>query len=71
VRRFRCRIDRRRFKTCRSPKAYRVGTGRHVFRVRAIGLTGFTGPVTKHAFRVYSRRQWPVGEPPPGFARNH
>jgi hypothetical protein len=67
VRRFRCRMDRRRMRTCRSPKAFRVGPGRHVFRVRAIGLTGHAGPVTKHAFRVYTRRRWPVGTPPPGF----
>jgi hypothetical protein len=66
VLRFRCRMDRRRWKTCRSPWAYRVGAGRHVFRVRAIGLARFRGPVTKHVFRVYDRRRWPPGAPPPG-----
>ena len=38
--RFRCRIDRRRFRPCRSPRAYRVHPGRHVFRVFAIDAAG-------------------------------
>jgi hypothetical protein len=44
VRGFACKIDRRPVKRCRSPKSYRVGIGRHVFRVRAIGWTGLKGP---------------------------
>jgi hypothetical protein len=48
VRRFMCRFDHRGpFRRCRSPKRYRVGVGRHVFRVRAIGVTGLRGPVTR------------------------
>jgi len=38
--RFRCRLDRRRFRPCRSPRAYRVPPGRHVFRVFALDPTG-------------------------------
>lgn len=38
--RFRCRLDRRRFRPCRSPRAYRVRPGRHTFRVFAIDAVG-------------------------------
>jgi Ca2+-binding RTX toxin-like protein len=37
---FRCSIDRRPYRRCRSPQAYRLGTGRHVFRVFAIDASG-------------------------------
>ena len=34
---FRCRLDRRKFRNCRSPKSYRnLKRGRHVFRVAAV-----------------------------------
>jgi hypothetical protein len=50
---FECRLDKRPFKRCRSPKVYRrVPVGRHVFRVRAIGVTGLRGPVAKEQFSV-------------------
>ncbi|HMC49480.1 MAG TPA: hypothetical protein VKH20_02460 [Solirubrobacterales bacterium] len=61
VRGFTCRIDGRPLKRCRSPKAYRVGLGRHHFRVRAIGWSGLKGPVTTAAFRVCR----PLSPPPP------
>ncbi|HEX5984068.1 MAG TPA: calcium-binding protein [Solirubrobacterales bacterium] len=38
--RFRCRLDRRRFRPCRSPRAYFVSPGRHAFRVFAIDGEG-------------------------------
>jgi len=38
--RFRCKLDRRRFRPCRSPRAYRVRLGRHTFRVFAIDAAG-------------------------------
>ncbi len=38
--RFRCRLDRRAFRACRSPRAFRVRRGRHVFRVFAIDAAG-------------------------------
>jgi len=37
---FRCRIDRRPFRPCRSPRTYRVSTGHHTFRVFAIDAAG-------------------------------
>jgi hypothetical protein len=45
---FECRLDRRHFRRCHSPKLYRrIGGGDHIFRVRAIGPTGLRGPVAK------------------------
>jgi Ca2+-binding RTX toxin-like protein len=38
--RFRCRIDRRPFNPCRSPRAYLLALGRHTFRVYAIDAAG-------------------------------
>lgn len=37
---FRCRIDRRRFAPCRSPRLYRLAVGLHTFRVFAIDRAG-------------------------------
>jgi Ca2+-binding RTX toxin-like protein len=37
---FRCRVDRGRFRPCRSPRRYRVRTGPHTFRVYAIDAAG-------------------------------
>jgi len=53
VRRFVCKFDRGPFRQCRSPKRYRVGVGEHVFRVRAIGLTGLKGPIAVERFTVH------------------
>lgn len=68
VRGYLCKLDRHRARRCRSPKAYRVGLGRHVFRVRAIGWTGLRGPVEVRRFQVC--RPTPYGSclrklPPP------
>lgn len=49
---FLCKIDRRKFKPCRSPKAYRVGLGRHAFRVKVNQPGGFDQTVTTFKFRV-------------------
>jgi RTX calcium-binding nonapeptide repeat (4 copies) len=38
--RFRCKLDRRPFRPCRSPRAYLVEPGRHAFRVFAIDAAG-------------------------------
>lgn len=38
--RFRCRLDRRPYRPCRSPRAYFVSPGRHAFRVFAIDAAG-------------------------------
>ncbi len=37
---FRCRLDRKPWRPCRSPRAYLVPPGRHVFRVFAIDAAG-------------------------------
>jgi len=37
---FRCKLDRGRFGRCRSPRRYRVRSGRHVFRVYAVDAVG-------------------------------
>jgi Ca2+-binding RTX toxin-like protein len=37
---FRCRIDRKPYRPCRSPRAYLVGPGRHAFGVFAIDAAG-------------------------------
>jgi len=48
--RFECRLDKKRFRPCRSPFERRLGTGRHVFRVRAVSPTGVADP-TPAVFR--------------------
>ena len=50
---FLCSFDRRPFHRCRSPKRYHhVGSGKHVFAVRAIGVSGLRGPVTREVLTV-------------------
>lgn len=48
---FVCRIDSRRWRSCKSPKRYRVAEGRHTFRVRAVGNDGKLGKIVKRTFR--------------------
>jgi len=38
--RFRCKLDRKPYGSCRSPRKYRVRVGRHVFRLFAIDVAG-------------------------------
>jgi hypothetical protein len=59
VRRFLCKVDRHRFKPCKSPKVLRVRAGRHVFKVRAVGLTGLKGKVATGRFQVFRPSEWP------------
>ena len=42
--RFRCKLDRRPYRGCTSPRAYRVRAGRHAFRVFAIDPAGNRDP---------------------------
>lgn len=53
--RFRCRLDRRPFRPCRSPRAYLIAPGRHTFRVFAVDTAGNRdrSPATI-AFRIRS-----------------
>lgn len=53
VRRFECRLDRKAFHPCRSPKRYAaIGRGIHMIRVRAVGRTGLPGPAAAERFYV-------------------
>ncbi len=60
---FLCRLDGGPQRRCHSPKTYRVGLGRHVFRVRAIGFTGLKGPPATARFKVChpTERGWCTG----------
>lgn len=49
--RFQCKLQGRRYRTCKPPKRYRVGAGKAFFRVRAIG-PGLKGPPATFHFRV-------------------
>lgn len=42
--RFRCRLDGGTYKSCRSPRRYTVGLGRHVIRVFAVDAVGNRDP---------------------------
>ncbi len=42
--RFRCRLDRGVYKSCRSPRRYTVGLGRHAIRVFAVDAAGNRDP---------------------------
>ncbi|HSC20483.1 MAG TPA: hypothetical protein VLC07_02030 [Solirubrobacterales bacterium] len=64
VRGFICRIDDRPLRRCHSPKNYRVGIGRHIFRVRAIGWTGLRGPVARWPFEVCHPTPYPLCHKP-------
>jgi hypothetical protein len=49
---FVCKLDRHRWRPCRSPKRMLVRVGKHVFRVRAIGSTGLRGPAAVEHFQL-------------------
>lgn len=54
---FECKLDGAPFRDCDSPKTYRVGRGRHTFRVRATDLTGNTGPADTFSFTRKRKRR--------------
>lgn len=58
--RFKCRINKRKLRTCSSPKRYRLPIGNFHFKVYAVGPTGLKGPPSRYRFRV-----GPVLEPGP------
>ena len=49
---FDCRLDGGRYRRCRSPQRYRVGHGKHTFRVRATNQYGVTGKASVFRFNV-------------------
>lgn len=64
---FKCKLDDRRFRPCKAPKRYRVGRGKHVFKVRAIAPGGAAGRRAVFHFRVGRLiERPPVGSCPPG-----
>jgi hypothetical protein len=53
---FRCRLDRSKFKPCRSPRRYRLAPGAHSFRVFAIDSAGNRDRTpARFAFRIRRR----------------
>jgi Ca2+-binding RTX toxin-like protein len=54
--RFRCKLDRRGYAGCRSPRAFRVGPGEHAFRVFAVDAAGNRDP-SPASFRFRVRRR--------------
>jgi hypothetical protein len=55
---FQCRLDGASFRPCSSPARYRIGRGKHTFRVRPLYPSGRPGPVreAKVTAKVKSRR---------------
>jgi hypothetical protein len=50
---FQCKLDKGKFKTCRSPKTYKkLKLGKHVFKVRATDKAGNVGKAAKKKFVV-------------------
>jgi hypothetical protein len=54
--RFECKLDKKKFKPCSSPKTYRgLAAGKHTFRVRAVSASGTVdASPAKRTFRVES-----------------
>jgi hypothetical protein len=61
IRGFQCRMDKRHFRPCRSPRRFQVGGGHHFVRVRAVGLTGLRGPVAIEDFWIGRHHTGPHG----------
>ncbi len=53
---FRCKLDRKPFRSCASPRAFSLSRGRHAIRVRAIDAAGNADP-TPALVRVEVRRR--------------
>lgn len=53
--RFRCKVDRGRFRGCRASSRFRVRRGRHRLVVRAIDQAGNAGRAVRRSFRVVRR----------------
>jgi CSLREA domain-containing protein len=52
---FQCKLDKGKFKTCRSPKTYKkLKVGKHVFRVRATDKAGNVSKPAKRKFTILS-----------------
>jgi hypothetical protein len=53
---FLCKLDKQKFRPCKSPRRDRVGLGRHAFRVKADDPGGMDQTVTTFRFRVIPKR---------------
>ena len=52
---FQCKLDKGKFKTCRSPKTYKkLKVGKHVFKVRATDKAGNVSKPAKRRFTILS-----------------
>jgi hypothetical protein len=50
---FQCKLDKGKFKSCRSPKTYKkLKPGKHVFKVRATDKAGNVGKPAKRTFKI-------------------
>ncbi len=49
---FQCRVDKKRFRACKSPVSYRLKRGAHVFRVRAVSALGSDPTPAKFRFKI-------------------
>ena len=53
---FQCKLDRQKFRSCRSPKSYRVKPGKHTFSARGIGPGGTDQTPASFRFKVVRKR---------------
>jgi DNA-binding beta-propeller fold protein YncE len=54
---FQCKLDKRAFKPCTSPKRFKVGRGKHRFVVKATDSLGNTGNPVRRTFRVVKKKR--------------
>ncbi len=56
--RFQCKLDKKRFAACSSPKSYRVSPGKHKFTVRAVGAGDAADPTpATFKFKVVKKKK--------------
>jgi hypothetical protein len=66
---FRCKLDSKPGTICTSPRKFRVGVGKHTFRVRAFGAGG--GATTQLVFHFKVERAKPKPKPKPQPKKKH
>lgn len=54
---FECRLDGGSYRACSSPRRYRIGSGRHNFRVRPLYPSGRPGETTLAKFRAVAKKR--------------
>ena len=53
---FQCKIDKGSYKSCRSPKTFKVKPGQHKFSVRAVGPGGTDATPATYKFKVIKQK---------------